>query len=288
MDYLIDCETLNYDLNDSRVLFPTSLMKSHAYTSSLIKIEENEATELGILKAYEKYHTLCEFDNGKYCVVMPQSSEEIIHEGKIQSHCVGKYIERVADGEDIILFVRHSSDKDKPFYTMEIRPVMRKLDIVQCRGYKNEDISSKIRAEVDSFLLEYELWFNTRNPVCADITTRTYYKAVRKINGKYISAWDNKTEYIPGQILETELDTNPDRVAVKGIHVASLEFAQKYGEVWDNVAILELEVDIRDLVVPDAKDQVRASRVKILREVPFEEMGEWGAKRIPKLKTEAA
>ena len=69
---------------------------------------------------------------------------------------------------------------------------------------------------------------------------------------------------------------------MKGIHVASLEFAQKYGEYWSNVAILELEVDIQDIVVPDAKDQIRASRVKVIREVPFEEMGAWGATRIAK------
>ena len=96
--------------------------------------------------------------------------------------------------------------------------------------------------------------------------------------------WDNKTEYVIGTTLETETDRNPDRVAVKGIHVASLEFAQKYGDAWSDVAILELEVDIRDMVVPDAKDQLRASKVKVLREVPFSEMGDWGARHSKKNK----
>lgn len=165
---------------------------------------------------------------------------------------------------------------------MEIKPVMRKLDIVQCRGYKNEDESEEIRAEVDKFLAEYESWFNSRSTTVKEDLKRIYYKAVKKSNGKYISAWDNKTEYVPGQILETETDKNPDRVAVKGIHIASLEFAQNYGGGWTDVAILELEVNINDIVVPDAKDQIRASRVKVIREVPFQEMGEWGAKRLTK------
>lgn len=288
VDYLTECDKLAFDMNDSRVLYPTDLLKAHNHTSALIKIVADAATEDGIKKAYERYHALCEYDNGKFCVIMPQHSDDIILEGKLQSHCVGNYVERVANAEDIILFVRCSSDKDKPLYTMEIRPIMRKLDIIQCRGYKNEDPSPEIRAEVDNFLVEYGCWFSSRKPVVTDKTVRTFYKAVRKIDGKYISAWDNRTEYVPGQYLETAMDKNPDRVAVKGIHVASLEFAQKYGDSWDNVAILELEVDIRDIVVPDAKDQIRASKVKVLREVPFEEMGEWGAKRIKKSITAAA
>ncbi len=288
VDYLIECGKLDFDMGDNRVLFPTDLEKAHTHTTSLLKIKKDEAIENGVKKAYKKYYKLCTYDNGELCVIMPKNCDEIILEGKRQSHCVGNYVERVAKGEDLILFVRHSAEKDTPFYTMEIRPIMRKLDIVQCRGYHNEDKSSEIRAQVDKFLAEYENWFNHRKLTVTDNTTRMFYKAVKKIDGKYISAWDNKTEYIIGQVLETVTDKNPDKVATKGIHVASLEFAQQYGDKWDNVAILELEVDIQDLVVPDAKDQVRASRVKVLREVPFEEMGDWGAKRIKKPITEAA
>ncbi len=207
------------------------------------------------------------------------------YEGRQALRRVGNYVKRVAQGEDIILFVRRSNEKDKPFYTMEIRPTMKRLDIVQCRGFENEDASPEIRAEVDAFLAEYASWFNSRKSnIEAEKTKLIYYKAVKKINGKYISAWDNKTEYVIGTTLETETDRNPDRVAVKGIHVASLEFAQKYGDAWSDVAILELEVDILDMVVPDAKDQLRASKVKVLREVPFDEMGDWGARHSKKNK----
>ena len=272
-------------MSDSRILYPTDLARAHVRTSSLIRIKANEETEIGVAKAFAKYHKLCEYDNGKLCVIVPESCEDIIYEGKVQSHCVGKYVERVAKGEDVVLFVRRSNEKDKPFYTMEIRPIMQRLDIVQCRGFENKDKSPEIRAEVDAFLAEYACWFNTRkSTVEEEKTTRIYYKAVKKIDGRYISAWDNKTEYVPGQVLETATDTNPDRVAVKGIHVASLEFAQNYGDSWNDVAILELEIDIKDIVVPNAKDQIRASKVKVLREVPFAEMGAWGARHNKKNK----
>ena len=59
-----------------------------------------------------------------------------------------------------------------------------------------------------------------------------------------------------------------DIVAVEGLHVASFEFARNYGAGWKNVAILECEVNLNDVIVPDAVDQIRARRIKVLREVP--------------------
>ena len=95
-------------------------------------------------------------------------------------------------------------------------------------------------------------------------------------------------EFRIGEWKEEELDRNPDRVAVKGLHIASLEFAQRWGNSWDDVAILEVETNIHDVVVPDAKDQVRTSRFRVIREVPFEEMGEWGAQRLARAAKKAA
>ena len=34
------------------------------------------------------------------------------------------------------------------------------------------------------------------------------------------------------------------------------------------MAILECEVNLNDVIVPDAVDQIRARRIKVLREVP--------------------
>jgi hypothetical protein len=103
-----------------------------------------------------------------------------------------------------------------------------------------------------------------------------YYKAVVKNGNEYFSIWDNKTKYRIGEICETEIDTDPDKVCVKGLHIASLDFAMDFGKHNKNAVILEVEVNIHDIVVPDAKDQIRTSRFKVLREVPPEELGEWG------------
>lgn len=282
-DYIGECEKLGYDLKETAVLYPTDLGMAHRRTSGLVKIENSHAVEQAIQDKYEQLHKACEWSNDKYAIVMPKSAEEIITEGAILNHCVGNYCERVANGENIILFLRKIEELDKPFFTVEIRPNMKKFDFVQCRGYKNADPSKEIYDSVDNFLESYKKWFNRRKFEQEKNTTRTYYKAVKKTkDGRFMSAWDNSTEYRIGEITESKLCDNPDRVAVQGIHFASLEFAKKYGDAWENVAILELEVNIHDMVIPDAKDQLRASKVKVIREVPMSELGKWGARHIKK------
>lgn len=283
VDYICECEKLGYDIKEPSVLYPSDLGIAHRRTSGLVKIENNHAVEQAIQDKYEQLHKACEWNNDKYAIVMPKCADEIINEGAILNHCVGSYCERVANGKSIILFLRKIDDLDKPFYTLEIRPNMHKFDFVQCRGFKNADPPKEIYDSVDNFLESYAKWFNKRKFEQETNTTRTYYKAVKKTDdGRYLSACDNSAEYKVGEITETKLCDNPDRVAVQGIHFASLEFAKKYGDAWENVAILELEVNIHDMVIPDAKDQLRASKVKVIREVPLSELGKWGERHLKK------
>lgn len=283
VDYIGECEKLGYDIKEPSVLYPSDLGIAHRRTSGLVKIENNLAIEQAIQVKYEQLHKACEWSNDKYAIIMPKCADEIITEGATLNHCVGNYCERVAKDESIILFLRKLGELDKPFYTVEIRPNMNKFEFVQCRGYKNADPPKDIYDIVDNFLESYAKWFNRRKFEQETNTTRTYYKAVKKTDdGRYISAWDNSTEYKVGEITETKLCDDPDRVAVQGIHFASLEFAKKYGDAWENVAILELEVNIHDMVIPDAKDQLRASKVKVIREVPMSELGKWGERHLKK------
>ncbi|MDE7107979.1 MAG: PcfJ domain-containing protein, partial [Clostridiales bacterium] len=273
VDYLADCRKLGLDVDSKDIRYPTDLAQAHIRTTALVQLEANKEKNARIRDVYERFRALCEFSDGEYCIVMPSSCEEIIYEGKVQSHCVGGYAERMAKGEDIILFLRKANKPNTPFYTIEIRPIMKKLDIVQCRGRKNADKSD----EVDKFLKKYEAWFNRRKCDVVVSTRRKYYKAVRKTaDGKYISDWDNKTEYRIGEIIESRMDGNPDLTAVQGIHIASLEFAKNYCAGWVDAAILEIEVDMRDVVIPNAKDQLRTKRGKVLREVPLSEYDDCG------------
>lgn len=286
-DYISDCCTLGVNLKDTAVNRPKSLKVSHDWARDEIKIQETQVYDALIEATYDSLSRFAEWSDGKFTVIMPRTSKEIVEEGVRQSHCVGRYCERVAVGESIVLFLRRADDPSKNFFTMEIKKDMANLDVVQCRGYGNAEKTE----EVEKFLKKYERWFNHRplDGYDAGSVMVHYFKAVHKKDGRYISDRDKKMEFRIGEWKEEEeIDRDPDKVAVKGLHVASLEFAQNFGKWWDDVAILEVETNIHDVVVPDAKDQVRTSKFKVLREVPFEEMGEWGAQRLARAAEKAA
>lgn len=278
-DYISDCVTLGLNLKDTAVNRPKSLKVSHDWARDEIKIQETQVYDALIEATHDSLCRFAEWSDGRFTVIMPRTSREIVEEGVRQNHCVGRYCERVAVGESIILFLRRADEPSKNFFAMEIKKDMTKLDVVQCRGYGNAEKTE----EVEKFLKNYARWFNHRSLDGYDAGSVMvhYFKAVHKKDGRYISDRDKTMEFRIGEWKEEEgIDRDPDKVAVKGLHVASLEFAQNFGKRWDDVAILEVETNIHDVVVPDAKDQVRTSKFKVLREVPFEEMGEWGAQRL--------
>ena len=125
------------------------------------------------------------------------------------------------------------------------------LDYIACGKNVPEKIADIVKGVAEGCVQSGAALIGAK---CGDTVTVRYYKAVHKRNGRYMSGWDGKTEYHVGEWVEAETDGEPDRVAVKGLHVASLEFAVNYGKGWKDAAILEVETDIHDVIVPDAKD----------------------------------
>lgn len=277
-DYITDCTSLKYDLNNTCVSKPKSLEKAHQNTIALLKMKEFEPYDPAVKAVYDSLKGLVEYCGTDYVVKLAATTEEVCNEGAVLNHCVSRYCKRIAAGEVVIAFVRSVNAPDTPLYTMALNPDMRKCHIVQIRDCHNDDMSVKLK----EFLSEYKRWFNKRSLNGWEPGTQTcvYYKSVHKVDGKYISNANSKFEYVIGATLEEQADINPDNVHVPGIHMASLSFAQRFGDSWNDVAILELEVNIHDVIIPDADDQVRATKCKVLREVPLWQLGDWGKARI--------
>lgn len=164
-DYIRDCITLELDVNDTQISKPRSLKTAHERTHGEVKIKVDKDRNQCIQNVYDRLKALVEWSNGKYCIIMPHSAEEIITEGKRQQHCVGGYCERVAKGTSVIVFIRREESKDDNFYTAEFKPNMHKLDIVQVRGKHNVDMTDDVRA----FMSQYESWFNRRAMSSKDV-----------------------------------------------------------------------------------------------------------------------
>ena len=107
------------------------------------------------------------------------------------------------------------------------------------------------------------------------------YKAVRKYRNSenhFYSNYDSKFEYTIGEISEVnDFDDDTKISCGRGIHLSYLEYALRFGREWDNLAIIEVECDLDDIVVPQpCEGKVRAKKCKVLREVPIEEFGLYG------------
>ena len=109
-------------------------------------------------------------------------------------------------------------------------------------------------------------------------TKATFYKAVRKYeDGTYHADWKRDFTYELGKTKTEQCDTNTKENCGCGIHIAHLNWALNFGRNWSDLAIIEVETKIENIVMPEDTDgKVRTSKVKVLREVPLEECGAYG------------
>lgn len=80
-------------------------------------------------------------------VKLRQSIAIIVAEGNALHHCVGSYVERIAEEECIILFLRRCANECKPFYTIEVR----RQEVVQVRGAGNCGMTPEVEAFVTAW-----------------------------------------------------------------------------------------------------------------------------------------
>ncbi|MCF7843883.1 hypothetical protein K9M47_03220 [Candidatus Gracilibacteria bacterium] len=98
------------------------------------------------------------------------------------------------------------------------------------------------------------------------------YKAVHKRDDVYFSDYNNSFTYTIGETKEENCDKNKSESCSAGIHLSHLNWARLFGKNWEDLAILECETDIKDIVVSeDCDGRIRTSKIKVLRELPKDE-----------------
>lgn len=162
-DYIRDCKVLGYDLSNEFILFPRDLAKAHEETYKLIKDNRSELINSAITKIYNDLNREFSWRYKDIVIIPPKSSDEIINEGHVLCHCVGRYVEDIARGQTIILFLRKKKEINKPFYTIEINP--SNLCIKQCRGKDNKSMDDDIEKIVNRFEKEILMPMNLKEAV---------------------------------------------------------------------------------------------------------------------------
>lgn len=150
-DYIQECEQLGLDLTQKEILFPRDLVEAHNRTMAQVTFQKNKADQAKFAAAAEKLEKLAWEQDG--LIIRPAREQvELQEEGAALHHCVGGYIQRMADGETAIFFVRRAEKPAEPFYTLELQ----NKKVTQCRTTNNKSHVSdeRVKAFVDAWVTE--------------------------------------------------------------------------------------------------------------------------------------
>ena len=83
-----------------------------------------------------------EGDNDR-CVILPKHIIELLTEGQKLHHCVGSYVDAVANGKETIIFLRKKFEKETPYATIDVAfdPSSKKWKMRQAHTEYNGDIT---------------------------------------------------------------------------------------------------------------------------------------------------
>lgn len=161
-DYTGWLQELGYDMRNEFNLFPGNFKKAHDEKSKeYMRFKDMQAREdeKRFQRLLEKLHEQTEdvdamnLRTGGMFIRLPDDLDELKKEGEALHHCVGTYRDKVAKGDTMIFFIRLEKEPDRPFFTLEW-----KGRVVQCRGFKNCDMTPEVRAFVKIFqekMVEY-------------------------------------------------------------------------------------------------------------------------------------
>lgn len=139
LDYLQMRIELGYDLSNNVYSKPRDLDAAHqemVMQSDAKKIKEKSRTAdekyTQIPKLIKQLSKIYLYQDEKYQIIIPKSASDIIEEGHVLHHCVGRdnYLSAHNRQTSTILFLRHSKNPDIRFVTIEIK----KDHIVQWYG----------------------------------------------------------------------------------------------------------------------------------------------------------
>lgn len=148
-DYLKDCIKLHLNLDDKAVLFPPDLDAAHSRTIAQVKHRANELSREAFQREVQRLSWM-EWEKDGLLIRLPIDGDELTAEGAYLHHCVGGYVDRMANGKTTILLIRKVEAPDTPFYTLEW------LDgrVQQCRTTHNGDYARnpEVKAFVDTWV----------------------------------------------------------------------------------------------------------------------------------------
>ncbi|MDR1728919.1 MAG: PcfJ domain-containing protein [Acidobacteriota bacterium] len=168
LDYLNECLTLGLDIKNRDVVAPKHPMEAHRRTSMIVAqqrareleaqrrqrlVSQDEQIAKAIRRNIPAVLVNGAFESGVYRATVARGNADLIAESMALGHCVGTgdYADAMSRGSSFIFFVRRRESPDAPFFTMELSPDFR---ILQLRGRFNCDPP----LDVSAFANEFTAW----------------------------------------------------------------------------------------------------------------------------------
>lgn len=161
-DYIKACNYLALDMSLPKNRYPHDFQRWHdiridEYRTAKALKDEQERKELYIKFASiaEKYLPLQRDKNDTYVVVIARSPADLIREGEILHHCVGRmnYDQRMIREESLIFFIRDKNSPDVPFVTVEYS--LKQHKVLQCYGDRDSKPDENVLNFVNKKWLPY-------------------------------------------------------------------------------------------------------------------------------------
>jgi hypothetical protein len=153
---LFDAISMAKEMNLDYEMMPKSIKVMHDVFMMNYEVvrsaKENEKFK-SVLED-EHYRKLV-FDSKDFKIVSPNSGDDLVREGRMLSHCVGSYFNRVMNKQSKIYFLRKSSDAERPLVTIEVCGSV----IHQASGKSNRPLLDEERAFVSKWAKEKNLKF---------------------------------------------------------------------------------------------------------------------------------
>lgn len=145
VDYLHMCRRQAYDMKDKSVLFPKNCAAAHDREAERIQKINDAQKKKAFCMAYAGFARKAALSNKELQIVCPKQANDLVDEGKALHHCVGGYIDSVAEGRSLIVFVRRVEEPKKPYVTVEVRDGK----IAQIHGDHNSAPTEEVQKFVD-------------------------------------------------------------------------------------------------------------------------------------------
>ncbi len=167
VDYIDDCQALNIDLTKKSNFMPKDLIESHTTLRHEIQLrrdleyeerrrKESRSQRRAAGNKNRQYKKLRKkilqkyaFESDGMMIYVPKKLEELVDEGIAMHSCVATYVDRVAAGSTIVVFIRSQTDHKQRIGTMEISK--DGSYIVQARAKYNRNLPPEADAFVQKF-----------------------------------------------------------------------------------------------------------------------------------------